>query len=337
MNFHSSDFANTHRWFFDLEFVRTRNKNAENLSDDAIIESILDPGNQDPYAPNVLFDAEHCSTALGVTRNLENVVLRYLQEGMRRGVSPNPLFDPSFYLSQCTHLLQNPSAAIEDCLNRVRRNERLPCFHPFFDEDFICKDCDFGAPAAFYSALFGGDIYEVRSHALVDFDHLGHQLNRTFESYREALAAYWDAEHDVSTHVLFDLDFYRAQLGKDTDIRRGVYHYLVSNTQHSPQPLFDPSFYRQAAKETFGQLPERPYEHYVQQGQYCGLDPSPFFDTQHYSSQTNCEDAPLEHFLRDGHLSASGHALLRFAQSRLHAAASNHSDTAVEALLATEP
>ncbi len=321
-------------WFFDLDFVRAMNDQACELSDDMLIATMLDPENHAPYAPNMLFDAAYCRSALGLRGDGENVVLRFLVEGMNRGVSPNPLFDPDFYLLHRPRLPQKPGAAIKDCLARLGRNETLSPFHPFLDEAFMRQQRDFGAPVDFYKRLFAGEISEKRAHPLVDFEYLSIELKIDFKTCGQVIAAYWDSSVDVSTHVLFDLDYYQSHIGKEFGIRRAAYHYLVSDAKQSPQPLFDVDYYAGAAEKVFGYSPVRPFEHYICHGQNAGIDPSPFFEAEHYRAHAECPGSALEHFLSGGYLAAPGHSLLQFSHSRLYAKASLHPDVATESLLA---
>ncbi|WP_099243382.1 hypothetical protein [Pelagimonas phthalicica] len=331
------NFADIHPWFFDLDYVRGRYEEAQSLSNERLLAEILDPSNPTPFSPNVLFDDIHCRTVCGQDSGTENGVLQYLQVGLPRGVSPNPIFDPAFYLSRHVHLPQDPVVAIRDCLSRLREGADLSAVHPFIDEAYLRHQQELSTPNGFHNALFSGAFFVERPHPLVDLGYLGRQLDQRFENYRDTFAAYWMAEEDVSTHVLFDLDFYRAQLGEDHGIKRAVYHYLVSDGAHSPQPLFDPDFYVKDAEDRFEITPQRPFEHYITHGQQAGLNPSAFFETEHYRARIGECDVPLEHFLQGGHSSATGLSIVRFAQSQLHAQASANTGLAMETLLATRP
>ncbi len=304
-------------WFFNLDFVRSQYPMLKEKSDTAIIRDILDPDNTSPYDPNLLFDGSFYKRNLGSGTSLRNPVLHFLTEGANQGLSSNLCFDPLYYLTQVPGPPMSVMAALKDALSRLDGKGTLPAFHPFINEEYIRLQHNPGEPSDFYLRLFRGNYFISKSAPLVDIAYFGHSVQKEFDSFAEAFGHYWQAEEDLSTHVLFELDYYRSQLPDEERVRRAVYHYLVSDHPLSPQPLFDPGFYLASTRKLLGESPRRPFEHFLTKGQAAGLTPSPLFDVDFYRRQTHCGPDALQHYLEGGHRSTEAHPMVRFAEARL--------------------
>ena len=104
-----------------------------------------------------------------------------------------------------------------------------------------------------------------------------------------------------SPNALFDVTFYRSQLGKsDRGVRDLLTHYLEFGWKEglAPHPLFDPCFYCNQLDPADREVP--PLVHYLEKGWRDGLSPHPLFDPEYYSA--NCADEihgpPLVHYLK---------------------------------------
>ena len=312
-----SECYEVNRWFFDLDFVRNEYPEADTLSDKAIVRKILDPHNTSPHDPNPLFQCEFYRRVIDESDKQQNPVLHFLAEGVNQGISPNHCFDTLYYLKQNSESGLTAKGALQDALARLRRNDNLPSFHPFIDEKYILSFCDLESPLDFYYRLFRGNYFVANPHPLVDITYLSEKAETKFESFASAFDYYWNLEKDVSTHIIFDVDYYRSQLPKDDVVRRAVYHYLISDDPHSPQPLFESHYYISLVAETGAKVPERPLEHFLSCGQAAGIAPSPLFDTKYYREQTGCGLNVLQHYLEGGHLEFETHPMVCHTEARL--------------------
>ena len=311
------ELAETNDWFFDLDFVRSEYPEAQELSDKAIIRKILDPENSSVFDPNLLFDGHFYRRITSAEVSFKNPVAHFLSKGIDQGYSPNHCFDTLYYLKNLPSSPLSLRAAFKDAVARLKTGSILPAFHPFISEEYLRLQNELGKSSDFYRQLFRGNFFSPNPHPLFDINYFGQLVQKQFESFADAFNHYWQSEEDLSTHALFESEFYRSQLPGADRIRRAVYHYLVSDEPHSPQPLFDSAFYISTARTTLGETPKRPFEHFLTKGQLAGLAPSPFFDADYYRQQTHCGPNALQHYLEGGHRSAEAHPMVSFTEARM--------------------
>jgi GT2 family glycosyltransferase/SAM-dependent methyltransferase len=127
---------------------------------------------------------------------------------------------------------------------------------------------------------------------------------RAEEPHDEALSTPVEDEQLIAGSDLFDVEWYRAQVGGDP-LANPVRHYFTRGVAAGldPNPLFDTSWYI----EQYADVREsgaNPLVHYLKYGAAEGRDPNPFFDSDWYLEQN--EDVkkaginPLRHYLMHG-------------------------------------
>ena len=172
-----------------------------------------------------LFDANYYRTAYpDVAASGVNPLWHYVVRGAFEGRNPHPLFDTSFYLSQCP---RTPSVnALCDYLQHGDAKGRRP--HPLFDPE--------------YYMLCSPDVRQVRMNSLCHYVLHG-------------------AAEGRKPHPLFEPDYYRTVCGDVRDGGNPLVHFVESEADEcfNPHPLFDCKSYLRAHPEASG----NPLVHYL--------------------------------------------------------------------------
>ncbi len=153
-----------------------------------------------------------------------NPFWHYVVRGAFEGRNPRPLFDTSFYLSQCP---QPPSVnALCDYLERGDRACRRP--HPLFDSEYYLRRYP--------------DIRQAGVNSLLHYFLHGAAEGRT-------------------PHPLFQPDYYRSVCEEARNVGDPLEHFLTREPGEcrSPHPLFDCTSYLLAHPET----KDNPLAHYL--------------------------------------------------------------------------
>ncbi|MGJ8572799.1 MAG: hypothetical protein ACSHXI_19090 [Hoeflea sp.] len=329
--------SQTHRSFFDLDFVRRSYPQTVGLTDAELIESLLDRHNSHPFNPNCIFDvnwyAQKCTET--EVSEVPNPIIRYLTKGAGEDAWPNPFFDPLFFRRNVGVAAREYPTLVELALANL--DGGLAAFHPFIDVAFICEARGHPANFQFYVDLFSGTLDIRRSHPLFDVDYVRDQGGADVTNLREAFAWYWESGGDLATHELFDVEFYQDQLKASGSVVYSVYHYLISSQPLSPQPLLDTAFYLAGVDAAGAQPVSRPLEHFIVKGQAMDIAPSPYFDVKYYRDQACCGQDALQHYVGGGHERFSPHPFINALEGRLLARASQHRVQSLAARLAQRP
>ncbi len=304
--------AQKHAGFFDTNDIRRRFQLSGVMADADLIQSLLDPANTTPFAPNCIFDPKFYARAHGVTTN---PIRHYLEQGAQAGLAPNALFDPAFFLRNAGALADDHPSLVSFALSRLGTD--LVAFHPFIDMDFIQAAHPDRDMADLQARLFRGALQIDQPHPLFDVAHIRTIAGREDLDLPAAVNFYWSCGRDIATHPLFDIAHYQSQLSADAGVRHSVYHYLTRANPPSPHPLLGAEFYRNQVRATLGDAPARAMEHFLTKGQPLGLDPSPFFVTRFYQAQSGCGDDALRHYVEGGHTRFAPHPLINQAAARL--------------------
>lgn len=227
--------------------------------------------------PHPLFDADYYRRSPGIAARAHSGLEDYLRR-VRAGemlVSPNVLFDAEFYRALYADVDKSGLDAFGHYLTVGWKDGRRP--HPLFD-------------VAFWENSLG----DLRSTnpgkpALLD--------------YRERKET-WPA----APHPLFDPLYYREQLER-RGLQPNPKHppladMLLREPQISSHYLFDVEFYARQAELAARELTEHPLLDYVRTRGRGGLDPHPLFHSRFYLSRypeaATADDDPLTHFVQVG-------------------------------------
>ncbi|PWK62929.1 hypothetical protein [Roseicyclus mahoneyensis] len=326
-----------HRGFFELDHARSTDAALSEARDAVVIEALLDPDRIDPPAPNRIFDAGHYTLErmrLGMDGPV-NPVTHYLTLGALQGRSINALFDRVFYAKTARVADPSPLGAVLHALAHF--DTGLVRFSPFVDPGFLSANTGRGIGPDFLCDLFAGRLQHDRPHPLIDLAHIRTQVEQRLDTLQDAILHYWNCGKDLSTHPLFDVDFYRSQVAGRDHLAHSVYHYLTSQTPPSPHPLFDPDFYAERARAVLGRVPNPSLEHFLTIGQAAGLSPSPYFEATHYRARSGCDESALLHYLTGGHRHYEPHPLIDISTAQLLERAQPPTGKTVAELLATSP
>jgi len=104
----------------------------------------------------------------------------------------------------------------------------------------------------------------------------------------------------------FDCGWYRAQFGKDLDLKRystALSHYLdhLKDPAFSPNPHFNTKYYVEKYPDVMA-AGMTPFDHFLHSGVFEGRNPSAAFETRFYSQRHNVplDQNPFAHFLTTG-------------------------------------
>ena len=275
----------------------------------------------------------------------------YRSVGVKQGLSPHPLFNPSFYLDQVgglaagecafTHYLEegwrrglNPHPMISAAWLRrqipgLREAEPIqhlasadlgavalsPLFHPGFYRRVRMETAAADGRAAAEHFLAAGWCDGRPLHPL--FSPPAYLIeNPTAANYKYGPAAHY-VQHGwsegLSINPAFDPAWYLRQQ-PEAGSQDPVLHYLTTGwrAEASPHPLFDAAWYQaQLGPEA---LSVSHLEHYLEIGWRLGRSPHPLFDLQFYlgKAKRTGDVHPYLHFLAVGDREAvPAHPLFR--------------------------
>ncbi|NMC63354.1 MAG: FkbM family methyltransferase, partial [SAR324 cluster bacterium] len=236
-------------------------------------------------------------------RGYESPLSHFLSEGGKRGLSPHPLFDVQFYLSQNNNVANIDLNPLLHFLRYGAEEGRNP--HPLFDLVYYRRQRpDLPKQVNPLIHFLEHGVWEGTSpHPLFDVHYY-------FEQYPDVLHAeinplvhfiLWGAHEGRNPGPLFHTRFYLQQY-KDVESAglNPLIHYVVYGEKEGrlPNPLFDPIYYinRNNIKLNNG---VSALQHYIEIGAKQYLDPSPKFQTALYISKNpTAKDSksPLAHY-----------------------------------------
>ena len=331
------DFPAKYPYFFDLDFVRRTVNNTQEISDEQLLATMLDPNNKSPHNPNCIFDSAFYRTTY-LTKKKDkghNPILHYLSHGVHERAAPNFLFDPVFFRKNAGTIADQFPTMVDYALSCSL--DTLPPFHPFIDVPFLSKTSSVGDHENFLEAVFLGQLEHVNPHPLFDIAFINQNTDANISTIHEAIDFYWNSGLDIATHILFDVEFYKSHFGPETNTAHSVYHYLITEQPHSPQPLFDLEFYIERARLLLHRQPSRGLEDFIVQGQEQGIDPSPYFDLEYYRNQANCDVDALQHFVGEGYKHFSPHPMIKLEDPTLFNRAYEENGTAIGRAFLNDP
>jgi glycosyltransferase involved in cell wall biosynthesis len=294
---------------FDPKFYR-RKYNDVPRDDGNAVAHYSRTGSIEARQPNPLFDVTYYRAQLSRPDDRRrNALENYLTVGWRDGLSPHPLFDPQFYQAR-----MSPQEARSVCplVHYLVIGWRLGLTpHPLFDPDYYSRFTHLatkeGCPLIHYLTESDG---ESTPHYLFSDGFYKTVAEHAFKSdpkkhYRDGppLLHYikFGAKQQVSTHPLFDVDYYRQQVkkwlsendAKDTnevlmklDQSDLVRHYVEigASLGLSPTPLFVPEFYRRQFECA---IEGDPLRHYLLRENFSFASPHPAIDPEYYASHAH--------------------------------------------------
>ena len=302
-------FLDTHRSFFDLDFIRAQKGKGTRAKDATLLAEMLDAQNEQPLAPNPLFDAKRAAKRLP-----GNPLRTYLDRPELHGIWPNPMFCPA-YFARCHPAASGDLRSPVTRALELLQHGPLQC-HPMVDPARLRAGLGADTEHAMWWQLMLDEADAVSPHLLVDLDYVARTQSGPIASVRSFFEAYHEAEDDFSTHPLFDVAHYREAVGAQEPGFRAVFHYLAMRAPVSPHPAIDADYYRERVWKRLGTGVIRLLEHYLTTGAALGLDPSPYFRTAFYTALCGAVDTPLRHYAEGGwrilptHGIFDGHAFL---------------------------
>jgi hypothetical protein len=282
---------------------------------EALVAALLDPANPTPPNPNPIFDVKFYARVAGLAGGQRiNPVHHYLTTGQFSDLSPNRFFDPDYFRSHNRGARQAGVSDVEAALARMTAG--LLRVHPMLDIRMMAQDLGRKPDRALLADLFRDGLGRVDPNPLFDIDHYEAATGRAFATLGAALDHYYSPQRSEDTSVLFDADFYLAELAKaaaeDRPVpeRRFLHHYLAGEATVDVHPMLHGGNYRGAVRRLTGEVVARPMEHYIRIGEAMGIAPGPFFDVSHYAAASGESRNLLKHYLKDGYLTHLAHPAL---------------------------
>ena len=191
-------------------------------------------------SPHPLCDIAYCTqTRPDVIKDGQHPLLHYLQLGYREGISLSPLFDVQYYASQVKNLVREPVP--DDLLSHYRqRGWKLGLNpHPLFDTEFYCEQTGGTITNDPLTHFFQEGLRLFLSpHPLCDISYCNRTRLDVALTGQHPLIHYlqYGYKENVSLSSLFDLEYYRSQVGK-REVEGGFFsHYLEFGWQEGLQP-----------------------------------------------------------------------------------------------------
>ena len=233
----------------------------------------------------------------------ENAWDHFARDGWRQGLDPHPWFDTAYYLSQRPDLTD--SDPVTHFIEIGWRAGLKP--HPLFDTNrYLQRAGDLGGerdPLAHYLKI--GFHHRLSPHPLVDLRYAARTWKRAPDQdpLTVMLAVGMDATQRCHPmfhpgHLRLRQRFLEGAAAPPWTAREQVRRWAHWDTRWSPSPLFDPDFY--VGRYPEAGPPSLAWNHFVEVGQFEGLDPNPYFDSEfyreHYGDQLH-EQTPLAHYM----------------------------------------
>ena len=297
-------------------------------SDESAFEHFTANPKSDAIHLSAVFDPQFYADSNPDVRSTRDAFQHYWEKGAGQGRSPSALFDPVHYRSQLSRPPERDADLLVHYLTQGWKDGLAP--HPLFDPDYYRGQISAAgrkiAPLAHYVET--GWRQGISPHVLFDPAYYVENLDR--EPREPPLAHYLKADRwDTTPHYLFSDLVYTSNVeqsalrGSAKDYHDGapLLHYVRTGARYgiTPHPLFDISYYRQAAEREIKEKPfaddelallERsPLEHYCSTGFASGLSPTPLFDPDFYVSQigTPVKGDPFRDYCVGGYAVASPH------------------------------
>ena len=255
--------------------------------------------------PRYLFEPDYYRSQLSTaesqaSRNKDRISLwrHYIDIGSRRGLSPSPYFDYTWYAMTNSDLEEYSGNIVAHYLSVGRKKHRDP--HPSFRSHAYWKT---------YLAETDPDTDPLEHYATVG-SSLGYNPNQLFWNswYRKKYLPNGLDNVDPFIHFilvgqyeschpnpLFDCKYYRDQLnsGKFAD-PDPLSHYCHVGWKNglAPHPLFDPDYFLKSINTKLSDAKSPPLELFLENP--VG-DPHPLFDTEYYKSNLAAKNLSLSH------------------------------------------
>jgi glycosyltransferase involved in cell wall biosynthesis len=306
----------THR-LFDVGFYRSH-FSPGNEPRDAILH-YLKEGAADRLDSHPLFDGHYALTQGGYSGSRAPLVTYLLAPFSGR--APHPLFDVQYYLSQARAKNRVISDPLSDYVEFGAAEKLAP--HHLFDPVFYEKQFEGEPHRASYDLmhyLTKGWKSDAAPHPLFDPGAFRTRVPRA-QNPACPLVQYIKNPRGMLPHYLFDEEHFREKSGYDLEFP-GLLAYAASKKFSiiSTHPLFDPDFYVTQVEKTFYKLTSdlkgaelksfkdeffgnlesmNTLSHYVKVGRKHAISPHRSFDTQYYMLQSGLKrgDDLLRHYL----------------------------------------
>ena len=235
--------------------------------------------------------------------------MHFLTVGLRRDLSPHPLFDPRWYRARRGPGMPPRTPAIVDFLATALTVKASP--HPLFDVGYYLARMPHilatrQNPLGHY--LTEGYRLGVSPSPMFDIVWFRSQFSDPLGTERDPLVHFLEAGQPLRAmpHPLFHTNLY---LAENADVAASgmaaLVHYATSGGQEARRPhaLFDNAWYRATYPlESDGW--RTPLAHYLIDGERSGFWPNPLFDPLWYFKRYGHRLAPgqgaLEHYLAQG-------------------------------------
>lgn len=275
------------------------------------LSHFMNKGWRDLLSPSPLFDTKYyLSNNQDVAIAGVNPLRHYVRSGDKENRNPHPLFSVKLYRQQYRDSIQSKETSLGHFI-RVGWEKKFNPSPAFLTQWYCDKYLDNKQetinPLVHYCTI--GFKQNNKPNPLFDTLWYLKQNPDVRSSQINPLAHYLTsgAKQARKPSPLFFSDYYVANLKKTNividDGMTPMEHYLVSGSDVSPCPLFDPVFYRQQ----IGDHPpsESLLAHYLETGWKSSLDPHPFFRGSFYLKKyPDIEEAgicPLVHFCVSGY------------------------------------
>lgn len=257
-----------------------------------------------------LFDAEYYSKTYTIQ---SDPYLHFIKIGAQNLYSPNILFSPTYYLSQCPEATSSGNNFLLYYIHNFSTNPSSP--HPLFDNfyyisnypDILKSNIN---PLSHYLADGAVELRQPHSlflplfylNSINDPDELNRAKVNPLIHFLQ-----YGTKLRLSPHPLFDISWY---LHNNPDVAHAnenpLIHFLLAGykEKRSPHPLFDINWYFETNHDV-ADSGINPLIHYLAIGAKEGRSPHPLFDPTWYLKQNpdvaDSGQNPLIHFVCDGY------------------------------------
>ncbi|MDO9106121.1 MAG: rhamnan synthesis F family protein [Methylovulum sp.] len=290
--------------YFDLAWYRVNNPEVIAQDIDPL-QHFINTGSAAHRSPHPLFDAQwYYQTYLAHDHPSAQPLFHYLDDGWRQGYHPHPLFWTRWY--EKAYLGKNAGKIdpFYHFLTEGWQNNNNP--NPLFDtayylQEHAAKSRIEPDPLSHY--IHVGWRENFQPHILFDPTYYAMQSGYNIQlAQRSPLADFFATEKVVSPHPLFDVDFYREQVG-DGLAQHPLIDYLERGWQGDidPNPMFSKSFYYKHAQGLEKQHTDA-LIHYLESGWKKNQTVHPLFNAKYYLEQNTHAHGciPLQHYLMQG-------------------------------------
>ncbi|MCF7988238.1 MAG: hypothetical protein K9L60_11780 [Methylovulum sp.] len=286
--------------YFNVAWYRVNNPQvAEPL------QHFIAEGSAALLSPHPLFDAPwYYQTYLKDQQPNAQPLFHYLNQGWRLAYQPHPLFWTHWYEQQ---YLADNAAQVDPFYHYLNEGWRMGCNpNPLFDSAYYLKTyadkCRIEPdPLSHYIHVGWRENYQP--HRL--FDPIYYAMQTGFnvhDANQSPLQDFLLSKHAISSHPLFDVAFYREQMGEALP-QNALVDYLARGWQAhiDPNPLFSKTYYYQQCQEAKTSQTDA-LIHYLESGWKNHQAVHPLFDAKYYLEQNPKAHGciPLQHYLVHG-------------------------------------